>query len=133
MAGLYVDTVKSRLYGKPCGIGIQFGERVKILVADDIFITYGTSLLVDRVSLSDHRHDALSARVRKLENVYGRYTAFFHRYASHITKQCLKAFDIFSCEHHLPGICSSFGANGISLKPNYARTAFSGGNILFTG
>ena len=66
VAGFHVHAVEACLHCQLRRMRVKRGERVKIRIRNDIFVRHRPSLLVYRISVCDHRADALSARMRQL-------------------------------------------------------------------
>ena len=133
MTALDVHTVKADLPREPRGFCIQRRKRIKVFVGHDVRIGHRAARLVDGISVSYHRCDALPARVSQLKDHKGLDAALLTRDSAHVTKKCSKRLFILLGESHLPGIRSALGAYGAGLKPNNADAGARGVHIFRDG
>ena len=66
VTGFYVHPVKARLRGKKRRFFVKRGKGVEIFVGHDRPVGNGAFFLVDRMTVDDHRMNALPSRMRKL-------------------------------------------------------------------
>ena len=133
VAALYVNSVKARFNCKKRGFYVESGYRVEIFVGHDVVVGDRTPLLINRVSIGNHRNDALSARVGELKHHKGFYSALCLCRPTHIVDELFEGGKILLGQTKLTLVGSSLGADGARLEPDKSHTRARRLHILVYG